>query len=66
MDEMMMEDLFEEVLAEIAEAHDCEWWEVVDSDLWAEVQERIADQCGVSVIESDEFIAWEAQLAEDL
>jgi len=67
MEEMMMEELFEEVLGEVMEAHGCEgWWEVVDSDLWHEVMEQIADRYGVSVLESDEFIAWEDQLMEDL
>lgn len=67
MEEMMMEELFEEALADVAEAHGCEgWWEVYDSDLWHEVMELLADRYGVSVLESDEFVAWEAQLGEDL
>ena len=63
----MMEEMFEEVLAEVGMAHDCSgWWEVYDSDLFSEVMDILSERYGAAVLESEEFLAWEGQLAEDL
>jgi hypothetical protein len=58
-----MFDLFDEVLMEVAAENGCTaWYEVFDSELMDEVENRIAARYGLS----DEYFAWYNTLAEDL
>lgn len=63
---MEMMEMFEEVLGEVMDAHNCDWYQVVDSDLWSEVTSMIAERCGEEALESEEFSDWESQMMEDL
>jgi hypothetical protein len=58
-----MFDLFDEVLMEVAAENGCTaWYEVFDSELMDEVENRIAARYGLS----DEYFVWYNTLAEDL
>ncbi len=58
-----MFELFEEVLMEVAVENGCTaWWEVFDSELMEEVEDRIAVRYGLG----EEYTAWYNELAEDL
>ena len=58
-----MFELFEEVLMEVAVENGCTaWWEVFDSELMEEVEDRIAIRYGLG----EEYTAWYNELAEDL
>lgn len=67
MEEMTLVERFDEIFWEVGHEHDCEeWYEIFDSELFDEVTEKIADEFGVSVIESEEFTEWVNEMAEDL
>lgn len=58
-----MFDLFDEVMMEVAAENGCTaWYEVFDSELMDEVENRIAARYGLS----DEYFTWYNTLAEDL
>lgn len=43
-----------------------EWWNLFDSDLFAEVEKRIVNEYGAEVLESDIYLEWIECMAEDL
>lgn len=62
-----MREIFWEIFWEIGEENGCEsWWEVFDSEVFDLVENAIAERLGADVIDSDEFIAWANEMAEDL
>lgn len=62
-----MEEMFEEVFAQVGEEHACgDWWEVYDSELFDEVCERITARLGYDCWDCDAFVEWQSQMAEDL
>lgn len=62
-DEMNMTERFEEIFEAVCLEHDCASY---DSELMDEVEDHIADEFGVSIIESEEYRTWYNAMAEDL
>ena len=58
-----MFEQFEEIFWQVAEENGINnWWEVFDSDLMEEVENRISVRYGLSA----EYIAWYNEMAGDL
>lgn len=61
-----MVERFDEIFSEVMEELDADWWEVFDSPQFDTVDSRIAKEFGEYIFESEEYLAWYNEMAEDL
>lgn len=61
-----MLERFEEVFDEVMDEMGKSWWELFDSENFEIVEARIAEEFGKDVLESEEYLDWVAEMAEDL
>ncbi len=62
----MKEERFEEIFEEVMKELELCWWELFDSDDFEIVVERVEDEFGAEVLESEEWKNWVHEMAEEL
>jgi len=64
---MTMVEKFEEIFWQVGDENGVnEWYNIFDSDLFDVVRDRIVNEFGDDVLESDEFLDWYDEMCEDL
>ena len=64
---MTMVEKFEEIFWQVGDENGVnEWYNIFDSDLFDVVRDRIVNEFGDDVLESDEFLDWYDEMYEDL
>jgi len=61
-----MIERFEEIFEEVMEEKNMEWWELYDSSDFDEVENRIVEEFGKDVLDSDEYCNWTNEMTMDL
>lgn len=61
-----MKKRFEEVFEEVREELGCEWFELYESADFNKVAEKLAEEFGTEVFDSDEYLEWDVEMAEEL
>lgn len=60
-------EMMDTVLVEMMEEYDCDgWWEIIDSDLIDELEERIAPIFGRDACDVEAYHNWISEMVEDL
>lgn len=64
---MTMVEKFEEIFWQVGDENGVnEWYNIFDSDLFDVVRDRIVNEFGDDVLDSDEFLDWYDEMYEDL